>query len=112
MRSPDEDAPLMSWICKREDLYSGPHISQFPDLVFELKEGYGVYWGIHTPLVGTAYEHNLASGGHKRGAVFLLSSADRKPLRNGMTLMDVAPSILDLLGTTNDFGFDGGSIFA
>ncbi len=112
IRNPEKDAPLMSWICKREDLYSGPHISQFPDVVFELENGYGVYWGIHTPLVGTAYEHNLASGGHKKDAVLLLSGADRKPLRNGMTLMDVAPTILDLLGTKNGFGFDGSSIFA
>ncbi|HJX36993.1 MAG TPA: alkaline phosphatase family protein [Anaerolineae bacterium] len=111
-RSPDEDSPLMSWICKREDLYSGPHISQFPNIVFELEDGYGVYWGIHTPLVGTAYEHNLASGGHKKDAVFLLSGTDRHPRSRQTTLMDVAPTILDLLGVKDDLGFDGHSIFA
>jgi predicted AlkP superfamily phosphohydrolase/phosphomutase len=102
----------MDWVCRREDLYSGPHISQFPDIVFELEDGYGVYWGIHTPLVGTAYEHNLASGGHKKDAVFLLSGTDRHPRSREMTLMDVAPTILDLLGMKEDFGFDGHSIFA
>ena len=108
---PDTGMELMDWVCRREELYSGPQISHLPDIVFELKEGYGVYWGIHTPLIGTAYEHNLASGGHKKDAVFLISGADRKPARQQMSLMDVAPTILDLLGVEGDFGFDGASIF-
>jgi len=111
LQHPDTGSDLMEWVCRREDLYSGPHISQFPDLVFELSDGYGVYWGIHTPLVGTAYEHNLASGGHKKDAVFLVSGAERRPRKDQMTLMDVAPTILDLLGVEGDFGFDGASIF-
>jgi len=102
---------LMDWICRREELYTGPYISHFPDVLFELKDGYGVYWGIHTPLLGTAYEHNLASGGHKKDAVFLISGTDRGTVRREMTLMDVAPTILDLLGVESDFGFDGRSIF-
>ena len=112
LSDPDTGAELMEWIARREELYSGPHVSHFPDIVFELKEGYGVYWGIHTPLIGTAYEHNLASGGHKKDAVFLISGSDREPARREMTLMDIAPTILDLLGVEGDFGFDGRSIFA
>jgi predicted AlkP superfamily phosphohydrolase/phosphomutase len=112
LQNPDTGTDLMDWIRRREDLYLGPHISQFPDIVFELSDGYGVYWGIHTPLVGTAYEHNLASGGHKKDAVFLLSGTDRHPRSREMTLMDVAPTILDLMGMKDDLGFDGHSIFA
>jgi len=112
IRDPESDTPLMNWICRREDLYSGPHISQLPDVVFELQDGYGVYWGIHTPLVGTAYEHNLASGGHKKEAVFLVKGADKRPSHAEIGLMDVAPTILDLLGLDDDSGFDGRSIYA
>jgi predicted AlkP superfamily phosphohydrolase/phosphomutase len=112
LREPDTGEPLMEWISRREDLYSGPYVSQFPDIVFELKEGYGVYWGIHTPLIGTAYEHNLASGGHKKDAVFLVSGAGGEPVTQEMTLMDVAPTILDLLGLEGDAGLEGRSIFA
>ncbi|NIM04519.1 MAG: hypothetical protein GTN65_02620, partial [Armatimonadetes bacterium] len=97
---------------RREELYSGPCISQFPDIVFQLKDGYGVYWGIHTPLFGKAYEHNLASGGHKKEAVFLVSGTNRSPVRNEMTLMDVAPTILDLLDANGELELDGGSIFS
>ncbi len=112
VKEPQTEEELMAWIRRREELYSGPHISHFPDIVFELKNGYGVYWGIHTPLIGTAYEHNLASGGHKKDAVFLVSGADREPTRQEMSLMDVAPTVLDLLDIEGDFGFDGRSILA
>lgn len=112
IREPHTGRRLMDWICRREDLYRGPHVSHFPDIVFELKERYGVYWGIHSSLVGTAYEHNLASGGHKKEAVFLVAGTDREAVKDDMTLMDVAPTILDLLGVEGDFGSDGRSIFA
>jgi predicted AlkP superfamily phosphohydrolase/phosphomutase len=112
LEEPDTGQELMGWICRREELYSGPYVSQFPDIVFELKDGYGVYWGIHMPLIGTAYEHNLASGGHKKDAVFLILDPNREPERQEMSLMDVAPTVLDLLGVEGDFGFDGKSILA
>jgi len=112
IEEPDTGEKLMDWICRREELYAGPYISHFPDIVFELKGGYGVYWGIHTSLIGTAYEHNLASGGHKKDAVFLISGTDREPVRQKMSLMDLAPTILDLLRIKNDSDFDGKSIYA
>jgi predicted AlkP superfamily phosphohydrolase/phosphomutase len=111
IREPETGEELVDWVCRREQLYSGPHISRFPDIVFQLKDGYGVYWGIHTPLMGTAYEHNLASGGHKKDAVFLISGSDKEPIRQKMSLMDVAPTILDMLGAEGDFEFDGRSVF-
>jgi predicted AlkP superfamily phosphohydrolase/phosphomutase len=99
LREPDTNEKLITWICRREELYSGPHLSLYPDVVFELRDGYGVYWDVNAKLVGTAYEHNIAPGGHKKDAVFLISRLEGKSCaRTDMTLMDVAPTILDLLG--------------
>ncbi len=112
LHDPDTGTHLVEWACRREELYEGPYISQFPDVVFQLEDGYGVYWGIHTPLIGKAYEHNLASGGHKKEAVFLLSGGERTPETGEMRLMDVAPTILDLLSVDSDWAFDGRSILA
>jgi predicted AlkP superfamily phosphohydrolase/phosphomutase len=99
LREPDTNEKLITWICRREELYSGPHLSLYPDVVFELREGYGVYWDVNANLIGTAYEHNIAPGGHKKDAVFLISRLEGKSCaRTDMTLMDVAPTILDLLG--------------
>ncbi|MEW6033655.1 MAG: alkaline phosphatase family protein [Chloroflexota bacterium] len=112
LRHPDTGEKLVDWICRREELYHGPLLNLYPDIVFELKEGYGVNWSLHTPLIGTAYEHNLSSGGHKKDAVFLVSKSDDvECLRQDATLMDVAPTVLELLGVRGDFEFDGKSIF-
>jgi len=99
------------WAMKREQVYEGPYLSKYPDILFELMPQYGVYWGIYCPLVGRAYEHNLAPGGHKKDAVFLMSNCERQLARSTMSLMDVAPTILDLLGVRVEQSFDGSSIF-
>ncbi len=112
LKEPHGGEKLVDWVCRREELYQGTRVAQaYPDIVFELKEGFGTGWGIHTPLIGTAHDHNLAPGGHKKKAVFLLSNLDRKPARYEMTLMDIAPTVLDILGIEGDFDFDGRSIF-
>lgn len=108
MRDPSNDQLLMNWACRREDVYEGTYIEKYPDILFELKEGYGVYWGIHTPLIGTAYEHNLASGGHKKDAVFMIKrSLPLNLCRKDMELMDIAPTILSLMGVNIDVDFEG-----
>ena len=97
LRHPDTGEALVEWVRKREDLYAGDHISTcYPDIVFELKEGYGTYWGIHSGLIGKSHEHNLSSGGHAKDAVFLISQSG-KPVKQEMQLMDVSSTILDLL---------------
>lgn len=101
---------LVKWACRREDMYHGPHIGCYPDVLFELQDGYGVYWGVHTPLIGTAYEHNLASGGHKKGAVFLAGGTSHiEMISERMTLMDIAPTVMTLLGLEGYQDFEGRS---
>lgn len=109
--NPQTNEKLVKWACKREDLYYGAYVTKYPDIVFELKDGYGVYWSVHTPIIGTAYEHNLASGGHKKDAVFLTLNIDEEPIRIEASLMDIAPTVLHLLGIKKNFGFDGRNIF-
>lgn len=111
LKHPEIGEKLLIWACRRENIYQGSYLTKYPDILFELREGYGVYWGIHCPLIGTAYEHNLASGGHKKDAVFLSSNLKSGVAREEMTLMDIAPTILDLLEIRGDFNFDGQSIF-
>ena len=108
---PETDQKLVKWVCRREDLYQGQNIHLYPDIVFELAEGYGVYWGIHTPLIGTAYEHKLASGGHHRDAVFLIANCTEQPKRDSISVMDIGPTILQLLGIKPEEEIDGKSIF-
>lgn len=95
---------LMKWICKREDLYSGKHINKYPDIVFELKEGFGVGWDIHESIIGKSGMSRFQSGSHKRySPVFLVSNLrDDKSIKKDMTLMDVGPMVLEDLRVKRD----------
>ena len=57
-------------------------------------------------------DNPVASGGHAPDAVLLMSDIDRDVARADISLMDVAPTIVDLLGMDSGrFEFDGASIF-
>jgi predicted AlkP superfamily phosphohydrolase/phosphomutase len=99
LHHPDTGEDLMEWVCAREDLYSGSFASTcYPDVVFELAEGYGTYWGIHNGLIGDSHEHKLSSGGHRRDAVFLIKGLEEVSPNADMQLMDVSHLISRSLG--------------
>lgn len=112
LKTPDGEA-LIKWVKRREELYPGKFTEEmYPDIVFELKDDYGVGWDIYSDLFGKAYDHKVASGGHARDAVFLIRNVNREVMKQDMNVVDVAPTILDLLGVDyGKFYFDGKSIF-
>jgi predicted AlkP superfamily phosphohydrolase/phosphomutase len=97
---------------QRDELREGGHRNEiYPDLLFELESDYGVGWELHSDLFGKAYDHNVASGGHYKDAIFLVTGTDKATKRD-ISILDTAPSVLDLLGVDwRKFRFDGCSIF-
>ncbi len=97
---------------RRDELYQGAHIEgTYPDLLFELKSDFGVGWELCSDLFGKAYDHNIASGGHAKTAIFLIAGTDKVVTRSNLSIVDAAPTILDVLGIDlRQFRFDGHSI--
>jgi len=112
LKTPDRKR-LIRWIKRGEDVYPGKFTRKiYPDIVFELRDDYGVGWDIYSDLYGKAYDHKVASGGHARDAIFLIRNVDRTVQKNGVNVIDVAPTVLDLLNIDwRRFDFDGRSIF-
>jgi len=112
IREPGTEESLVNWVCRREELYSGEFITKYPDIVFDLREDYGAGWSIHDSLFTTAPAHNIVPGSHKAySPVFLMANlGNKRCTTKEMTLMDVAPTILDLLGVKGALSFDGRSI--
>lgn len=99
IREPITSDELVKWACRREDLYKGPHIDKYPDVVLELKEGYGLGWSVNGPLFSIGDFYKIQPGSHKmHSACFLTSNIDKSFCPSEMTLTDVAPMILRLLG--------------
>jgi len=112
IKDPETGEELIKWICKREELYKGIYENKYPDIVFELKDPYGINWDIHDELISFNKSHEIISGGHKRKAVFLINSKSNRSIsRKSITSVDIAPTILSLLNIKDDFGLDGSSIF-
>lgn len=101
---------IVEWIRRREDLYEGNLQDRYPDILFELRENYGAGSIVPAELFGESSSHNIAPGCHKQHhATFLVNSPDelRANSRQG-NLMDIAPTILELLGIdTHSIPFDG-----
>lgn len=112
IEDPSTGEKIIKWVCKRENLYSGQYMQKYPDVLFELKQKYGVSWSIYCPFVTNNYAHRFNAGGHTIDATFLISNLDSKEcVRKDITLMDIAPTVMDILNINGDFDFDGKSIF-
>ena len=114
IRDPDNEEKVVKFVLKREDLYSGDYLENYPDIVFELNDAYGAGTEAPANLFGKSLLHSIVPGCHKQHhATFLMSGVDdRKVIKKSVDLMDVAPTILDLLDVEwRDCNFDGSSIF-
>jgi len=112
LKTPDNES-LIKWVKKREELYLDKFNEKiYPDIIFELKEDYSIGWNICCNLYEKAYDHKVASGGHRKDAVFLVRNVNRRIRSKEVSIVDVAPTILDLLGVDwRRLNFDGKSIF-
>lgn len=99
IRDPMTSDKLVKWACRREDLYKGSYIDRYPEVVLELEEGYGLGWSVNGSLFSIGDFYNIQPGSHKmHSACFLASNIDKSFCPGEMTLTDVAPMILRLLG--------------
>jgi predicted AlkP superfamily phosphohydrolase/phosphomutase len=104
---------IVEWCCRREDLYSGRYISNYPDIVFKLKDRFGVGADLDCPIFSSSYSHRIYSGMHKMETpVFLINLPEENVnvRKREMRLTDVSPTVLDIIGVKVDLGFDGESI--
>ena len=101
IKDPTTSENIVEWAIKREELYNGPNLSKYPDVIFKLRDDWGVGWEINGELFGKSLSHRIHSGNHRqKTAVFLMYGDDNINISRDMTLMDVAPIVLDLLGVT------------
>jgi predicted AlkP superfamily phosphohydrolase/phosphomutase len=112
-RDPEQgDVPLVRWVKRPEDLYDGLYLGEYPDLIFELRPDYGAGWDAAGPLFDVSLSHSFYPGSHfGRNAVFLLAGqgVERDPCAP-TSMMDIAPTVLDILDVSVPKGLDGRSI--
>jgi hypothetical protein len=67
---PKTGLPAAAWVRDREDVLSGDRLDRYPAILFKLRDGYGVDFGIYGRLFGPDVNHRRISGGHRPLGVF------------------------------------------
>lgn len=96
IEDPISKEKLINWIGKREDLYEGKHIDRYPDIVFELKEDYGVGWDVKCSYVGNSSMSKFQPGSHKRYSpvLYIYNGKSDNLVNKTYSLIDIFQIIL------------------
>ena len=112
LKVPGQDVSLFKWIARREDVYNGPFIEKYPDIIFEMVEDYGAGHKVAGPLFSKSQTHNIQPGSHKPDSpTLLISGHGGTPNTTEVGLVDIAPTLLRIMGVSPPIGLDGKSIY-
>ena len=102
----EEGRRVIECVFRREDIYSGPYIDQAPDVIFIPDYEYILSDRIRNHIFK---RRNDGRGVHRREGILIIHGPNvRKGEKiEGAHIIDIAPTILYLLGVSIPRGFDG-----
>ena len=93
---------IVKQVYKREEIYSGPYVGNAQDLIIETDSRYHLQKGVGKGKLGLASEGGVQkSAEHGRAGMFIYFNTKlgrRKFKKEGMQILDIAPSLLYILG--------------
>jgi predicted AlkP superfamily phosphohydrolase/phosphomutase len=93
-----EGEPIVALAKKREDLFTGRNVEKYPDVVFELREEYGVDRTLFSGLVGTSATHKKVSGGHSKFGTLMILGSDIEGPGQRPHISQVFDTIMGIMG--------------
>src|SRR5688572_10580234 len=117
MTDPDDGAPIIRSVYKRDDIYSGEFLSNASELQIGMHEGYRVSW--QTTLGGSpeglVYPNMKKWSGDHGGYDFATTAgvliSNRRLTSASPSIMDIAPTVLKYFGLQIPAGTDGKAFF-
>jgi len=110
LRDPETGDLVLEHIYKREDVYSGPYVDQLPDILLLPRNLEYIATGLAEFVSNAVIEPSFAySGTHRMDGTFILWGAGVKKglVAEDAAIVDMAPTILHLLGLPVPRGMDG-----
>lgn len=101
--------PIVRQIYRREDLYHGPYLAQLPDLIVVFDPDYTAMVSLAERAVVLPATYRLRSGDHVDEGIFFAAGPGiiQGELVGAARLVDVAPTVLHMLGSAPPRAFDG-----
>jgi predicted AlkP superfamily phosphohydrolase/phosphomutase len=117
MKDPDDGAPIVRSVYKRDDIYAGEFLNNASELQVGMHEGYRVSW--QTTLGGSpeglVYPNmkkwSADHGGYDYATTAGVLIANRRLTTSTPTIMDLAPTVLKYFGIEVPAEIDGKAIF-
>ncbi len=116
VRDPINGQPVIAEVYRSDEVYSGPHVPEAPDLIIGYHRGYRASWATTLGNISTdvlADNNSAWSADHcvaadqVPGVIF----SNRPIKRAEPALVDLAPTILEELGVPAPDTMNGGSLF-
>jgi predicted AlkP superfamily phosphohydrolase/phosphomutase len=111
---PKDGKPVVDQVFRKEQLFNGPYIGLAPDLTLMMRDmAYMTRYGYEqSPEAGRIFTDPMTneSGSHRRMGILIACGPDIKPDSNpiiGAKIIDLAPTILHLLGCPIPSTMDG-----
>ena len=117
MTDPDDGAPIIRSVYKRDDIYSGEYLSNASELQVGMHEGYRVSW--QTTLGGSPEGLVYANmkkwsadhGGYDFSTTAGVLITNRRIPASAPSIMDIAPTVLKYFGVHIPSDIDGTPLF-
>ena len=106
LRDPEGNA-VIEKVLRREEIYSGDSASDAPDLLAVPRDGYDLKGRFRAPEL---FARSPLNGMHTYGDAMLFT--DRPLGRAPESIIDIMPTILDLMGLPQASGIDGRSLLS
>lgn len=85
----DHGKNVMLWVKRREEIYEGGKVKNYPDIVYRMRSEYGVDRGLFGKrLFGINAMHWVLSGGHQLTGVILGNRSDLKEIKSVLQIYD------------------------
>ncbi len=106
-RDPDDGAPIFQAAFRREELYHGPYLEQAADLILAPYDGYDPKGALYKEML--TYKGDELVGMHTYDDAMLYVGG-RAISQTRFSVLNVMPTILNLMGVPQPAGLDGESL--
>lgn len=95
----DHGRSVMIWVKRREDIYAGAKVKNYPDIVYRMLPEYGVDRGLYGKRwFGINAMHEIISGGHQFLGIIM---GNREDVKDVKSVLNVYKYIVNICGGNN-----------
>jgi len=117
VRDPEKGQPVIARVYRADEIYEGPHAAEAPDLLIGYHRGYRASWAT---TLGDIAEEALSDNDSAWSADHCIAAEEvpgvvfsNRPIRRERpSLIDLAPTILELFGVPVPDAMKGGSLYS